>query len=921
MALLRTPRIRTLAAAIAVLTVVLVAASSRAEAAPVGPSSSFAVVGDSHQWVPLTISVQGRGVVTDSPAKWLQCPGFACSTDWWKGEPVTLVASPSAGARFVTWKDACATAKAGSTCRLEMTKARSVTAVFENEQVVTLTVTRTGDGTGTVTSSPAGINCGTACATNVNPGQEITLTAQPGNQSAFGGWGGACSGAAVICRVTLKQSGTVTARFTPLAPPKYRLTVTRDGAGTVTSTPAGINCGKDCSQEFTAGTDVVLAATPGDRLTFARWEGDCTGTQAQCTVKIERARSVTAIFVPIPVDWETLTVTRRGSGQGRVASLTPDTAINCGSDCTQNYAKGPKVTLQATSAKGSTFHQWGGACTGVQDTCLVTMDDARKVTATFVPIPAPDRRLRVMKAGTGTGTVVSVLPDTAINCGTDCSDQYVRGTTVTLTVKPGARSAFTAWGGACSGGADQPTCTVTMDGARDVTATFTALPPASWLLSVARDGTGMGTVTSNPAGIDCGSTCTKQYEDGTTVDLVATADDVSAFSGWTGGCAGPSSTCTVTMDQARQATATFTLLPPTAELLTVIRLGSGQGGVVSKAPNEGINCGTDCAQNFDQGRVVTLQATAAGTSDFIGWGGACDGQQPTCTVTMDEARKVSASFAPIPTEGRLLLVTMQGVGSGGVTSDVGGINCGLTCAEVYKVGTTVTLSAVPADSAYFTGWTGACAGTQPTCTVVMSDDRQVGATFEPLPPGSPYLTVARNGNGTGTVSSSPLGINCGSDCTQGYPAGTSVTLTATPSGATAFAGWSGGCTGTGPRCAVALGGDTAVAATFVMEVAVRTVGSRTLPSTASVNSTVYVAGPGKITQQAVTGSGKKTVTWCRASRATKATGTTGVSCNLGAKGRTTLKSRSLTLSLRTTFTPKGGRAYSVTRSLVVKKRK
>jgi hypothetical protein len=59
------------------------------------------------------------------------------------------------------------------------------------------------------------------------------------------------------------------------------------------------------------------------------------------------------------------------------------------------------------------------------------------------------------------------------------------------------------------------------------------------------------------------------------------------------------------------------------------------------------------------------------------------------------------------------------------------------------------------------------------------------------------LTVAKGGAGSGTVTSSPSGIDCGADCTEPYTTGDTVTLTATPASGSNFTGWSGACTGTG----------------------------------------------------------------------------------------------------------------------------
>jgi hypothetical protein len=78
------------------------------------------------------------------------------------------------------------------------------------------------------------------------------------------------------------------------------------------------------------------------------------------------------------------------------------------------------------------------------------------------------------------------------------------------------------------------------------------------------------------------------------------------------------------------------------------------------------------------------------------------------------------------------------------------------------------------------------------------------------------LTVKRSGTGNGYVYSSPTGITCGSDCTQGYPSGTVVTLTAVASAGSRFAGWSGGgCSGTG-KCTISGNVSTTITATFTV---------------------------------------------------------------------------------------------------------
>ncbi len=81
-------------------------------------------------------------------------------------------------------------------------------------------------------------------------------------------------------------------------------------------------------------------------------------------------------------------------------------------------------------------------------------------------------------------------------------------------------------------------------------------------------------------------------------------------------------------------------------------------------------------------------------------------------------------------------------------------------------------------------------------------------------PENPTLTVSKSGTGSGTVTSNPTGINCGSDCTENYANGTSVTLTASAAGGSSFAGWSGACFGTTSTCTVAMTLNRSVSASF-----------------------------------------------------------------------------------------------------------
>ena len=170
------------------------------------------------------------------------------------------------------------------------------------------------------------------------------------------------------------------------------------------------------------------------------------------------------------------------------------------------------------------------------------------------------------------------------------------------------------------------------------------VPTAPLVLTVARAGTGSGTVTSSPLGITCGPTCTATFNESTPVDLTATPAPGSFFTGWSddGAICGSANPCRVTMSQALTVTAKFEATVSSFPL-TVVKAGTGSGTVTSSPA--GIDCGSTCSVSFPKGTGVTLTATAATGSTFTGWSGEGCGGTGTCTVIMDQARAVTADFS------------------------------------------------------------------------------------------------------------------------------------------------------------------------------------------------------------------------------------------------------------------------------------
>jgi uncharacterized repeat protein (TIGR01451 family) len=221
---------------------------------------------------------------------------------------------------------------------------------------------------------------------------------------------------------------------------------------------------------------------------------DVTGNQPDLAPSNNTAtQTVTAVRM------FTLTVTLAGSGSGFVASTNVN-GIDCGASCSVSYPQGTSVALLATPAANSVFSAWSGGCTGTS--CTITMNADVTVTANFVL----GEQLSVKLAGSGSGSVAS--KDGTINCSsstTNCSSLYAQGTAVSLTATPAAGSIFSSWSGACTG-TDPNTCTILMNSAQSVTATFSPAPdftlaaaPSSLTLQTGAQGTDALTVTGQNA--------------------------------------------------------------------------------------------------------------------------------------------------------------------------------------------------------------------------------------------------------------------------------------------------------------------------------------------------------------------------------------------------------------------------------------
>ena len=398
----------------------------------------------------------------------------------------------------------------------------------------------------------------------------------------------------VVKSVGVGRAPSVLGAFATAGPPppqRFALTLTPVGGGSIAAQPTS------GTGMYDAGTTVTLTATPDANSQFNAWSGDCSGSTNPCSVTMNAAKNVGATFTA------QYALVLTALGDGSIA------AVPAPGPLAGKYPAGTEVTLTATPGPSSVFTGWAGACSGSAISSKVTMDAAKSVTATFTL-----KKFVLTLATVGSGTITANPQPVG---GT-----YGAGTVVALTATPAAGYQFSGWSGACTG---TGACSVTMDAAKSVTATFTLNQFVLTLTTV-----GSGTITASPQPV--GGT----YGAGTVVALTATPGAGYQFSGWSGACTGTGA-CGVTMNAAKSVTATFTLAPPPPAQFT-LTLSTVGDGTIGAQP-------TAVGGQYNTGTLVGLTPKPGVGAKFHAWSGACTGNG-ACSVLMNASKNVTATFTP-----------------------------------------------------------------------------------------------------------------------------------------------------------------------------------------------------------------------------------------------------------------------------------
>lgn len=158
-------------------------------------------------------------------------------------------------------------------------------------------------GKGSVKTSDGIIQCAsdqTNCYHIYPVGTDISFTVTPDKETTFKGWTGDCQDN----KVTLNSNKTCTAQF--LVTHSVALGLPGSGRGSVVSNPSGIDCraGGVCDYRFPEGSKITLTATPETGSKFSHWTSDCTSSNANITLTIDKGKACSAVFDKLPVEEE-----------------------------------------------------------------------------------------------------------------------------------------------------------------------------------------------------------------------------------------------------------------------------------------------------------------------------------------------------------------------------------------------------------------------------------------------------------------------------------------------------------------------------------------------------------------------------------------------------------------------------------------
>ncbi len=265
----------------------------------------------------------------------------------------------------------------------------------------------------------------------------------------------------------------------------------------------------------------------------------------------------------------------------------------------------------------------------------------------------------------------------------------------------------------------------------------------------------------NPSEAGSVTPASGEYDEGTTVEIIATPNEHWVFNGWQGDHTGIQNPVSIVMDSDKSITAQF-IKREYPLTINVEGEGSVQEEVIQQKTTD-----------YPHGTIVQLTANPAEGWEFIEWSGDVDGTEKVVEIEVDEEKSVTAHFQPID-----FLLTIEVDGNGQVEEEI--VQSKNT---EYPFGTNVQLTAIPDEGWEFIEWSGDLEGDENPQTIIIQEQTNITAVFEQI-----EYTIDLNLDGNGEIN-----INPNKDF---YVFGEEIIITVEPESGWNFVHWKGDVEGT-----------------------------------------------------------------------------------------------------------------------------
>jgi PKD repeat protein len=389
----------------------------------------------------------------------------------------------------------------------------------------------------------------------------------------------------------------------------YNLTINKIGNGSVK-----VN-GADYTEVLSIeeNTEVTLAAFADENWLFSEWTGDLASLNEIESFTINADKVINITFTEKPK--YSLTVTVDGYGSVSVNDIAYTETVT--------FYEGEVLNIVALPTVGHLFDGWSGDISSISAVETITMDGNKTITATFSVNPIPQKTLTIVVVGNGTVEVNQVAYTHAIVVD--------ENTVLNLKAIAAAGNQFDGWSGDISSISSVET--ITMNGDKTITATFSEVPIPQKTLTIVV--VGNGTVEVD----EVAYTQAIVVDENTVLNLKAIATAGNQFDGWSGDISSINAVETITMNGNKTITATFSEIPTPQYTLTVVVVGNGTVEVDEVAYTQAIV--------VDENTVLNLKAIATTGNQFDGWSGAFTSNEELETVIMDGNKSITATFSEI----------------------------------------------------------------------------------------------------------------------------------------------------------------------------------------------------------------------------------------------------------------------------------